>query len=165
MIMGLSHQALFDYSTSHFIEIAKKYFDGIELVDEPVGPTWELETNLEEIKKTLADSNLYLTFHATYRDLNLASFVPQIQKLSIEQGIKSLEKASQIGAKVVTFHPGKMSGSKFNRLASLELLGESLNKILEVAEEHDIKIAIENQCDLSGKKLCQDIDELTNVLK
>ncbi|MFH1786933.1 MAG: sugar phosphate isomerase/epimerase family protein [archaeon] len=163
MILSLSHQALWNFSTSTFLNVAKDYFRGVELVDEPRLFSWELEDNLQPVKEKLSTMDMRVTLHAAYRDLNISSTIPPVRSLSIELINRSIDKAAELNAEVVTVHPGKMSGRKIDKADAEMLLVESLDKICKHAEERNVKVALENMTP-GPKKLCQTPEDFLNIL-
>ena len=164
MILSLSHQTLWNLSVPNLTQFASEHFNGVELVDEPRLHTWELRHDTDKIRDQLSTTSLRVTLHATYRDLNLASMNQNVRDLSISEIKKSLEIAGKLNAKVVTIHPGKLSGRKFARGQSLSNLCDSLSKIIPLSNDYGIPLSIENQAG-SPKKLCQTPHELLSVIK
>lgn len=165
MFLSLSHQTLWNFSTSTFLRIADEYFEGAELVDEPRENSWDLEHNLQSVIDSLSTTNLKTTLHATYRDLNIASFLPVVREASVSCILSSLEKAVKLGADVVTIHPGKLAGRKAQSSDALPVMVKSLKTICAKAEDLGLKVGIENMENTSGKKLCQTPRELQGVLE
>ncbi|MFC1454669.1 sugar phosphate isomerase/epimerase family protein [Candidatus Undinarchaeota archaeon] len=163
MILSLSHQALWNFSSSTFLNVSKDYFNGVELVDEPRLFSWELEDNLDAIKKRLSTMNLRVTLHAAYRDLNISSTMTPIRDMSVDLILKSIDKAKELNAEVITIHPGKMSGRKIDRSDAEMLMVESLEKICAYAEENNVKLALENMTP-GHKKLCQTPEDILTII-
>lgn len=73
---------------------------------------WRSGGRAAEVRRTVGDLGLRLTAHATSYDLNITSVNPAIRQVSLEQVRRSLEEAAELGAEVVTVHPGAMSSSR-----------------------------------------------------
>jgi sugar phosphate isomerase/epimerase len=77
--------------------------------------------------------------------LNIASFNDRIREASLGIIRETVELAAELGALVVTMHPGHCSPiSVKNREKYLEIHRESLRKIARWSEEYGIKIGVEN---------------------
>ncbi len=163
MFLSLSHQTLWTFSTNTFLRVAEQYFEGAELVDEPQDHVWDLENNIQGVVDSLSTTDLKVTLHATYRDINIASFLTPIREASVQCVLNSLEKAVKIGAKVVTIHPGKLSGRKAQRADALPVMVSSLKTICSKADDLGLKLGLENM-EGSGTKMCQTPREIQGVL-
>ncbi|MGH2533550.1 MAG: sugar phosphate isomerase/epimerase family protein [Thermomicrobiales bacterium] len=89
--------------------IAEDGFDGAEVWIEH---WWWSEMKPREVKQAAAELGLELTVHAAMRDVNLTSTNRGIRELSLQQIIESLAVASEMGAPVVTVHPGHLTTTK-----------------------------------------------------
>lgn len=162
MKLAVSHHVLWNFSVGTFIKFADENFDGAELVDEPKANVWELRDQADAVKDQLSTTNLRITLHATYRDLNIASINPGVRQLSVAQVNESLEVAHNLGADVVTIHPGKVAGRKIPRADSMLCLTKSLKELSDYAEDLGVLLAIENMA--GEKKLCKTAPEILEVL-
>jgi len=163
MKLSISHHVLWNFSLGTFIRFAEENFDGAELVDEPKANIWELRDNLNEAKDLLSTTDLRVTLHATYRDLNIASINDSVRRLSVSQVTESIELANKIGADVVTLHPGKIAGRKISRSDSIIALTKSLKKLSDYAENSGTLLALENMA--GEKKLCKTAPEIVEILE
>ena len=162
MKLAISHQVLWNFSLGTFLRFADENFDGIELVDEPKTNAWELREDIDSLKDSLSTTDLRVTLHATYRDLNIASIHPGVRGLSVSEVNKSIELAHKIGAEVVTVHPGKVAGRKIPRTDSMVHLVKSLKELSASAEEFGLLLAVENMA--GEKKLCKTVPEILEIL-
>ena len=144
------------------MKFAAENFDGVELVDEPKTNVWELRDDTDSIKDQLSTTDLRITLHATYRDLNVASINPSIRRVSLDQIATSIGLAHKLGAEVVTIHPGKIAGRKISRTDCITSMAKSLKELSDYAEELGILLAIENMA--GSKKLCTTIQEILEIL-
>lgn len=69
----------------------------------------KFESISKQIRQVKEEINMQLTMHAASWDLNLSSLNTGIRKQSVQEIIRSIELASQIGADNITFHPGKLT--------------------------------------------------------
>ncbi|MGB9857335.1 MAG: sugar phosphate isomerase/epimerase family protein [Dictyoglomaceae bacterium] len=99
----------------------------------------------EKIRKKAEKYNIFLTMHLPMIDINLASLNDLIYESSIESTFKALEYARRCGVKLVVVHPGLVPARHFLviLLAKRRLI-RALEKIINLGEKYNIKIAIEN---------------------
>ena len=118
-------------------------FEFVELVSEwPHYLTPETKALFED---ALGSHNLKLTVHAPFSDLNIASFNESIRSASLGILRETLSLASELGAMVVTIHPGHCS--PLSRRYSEEYLTihrRSFETIAEWSEEFGVKVGVEN---------------------
>jgi len=95
---------------------------------------------LREIAETLP----VLTVHGTPFDLNISANNPAIREESIRQYEEAMDLARDIGAKTVTYHPGKPSSKVVPEKVMLERHAEFAGRISKRAEEYGIRTGFEN---------------------
>ncbi|HYT56903.1 MAG TPA: sugar phosphate isomerase/epimerase family protein [Verrucomicrobiae bacterium] len=69
---------------------------------------WRDDTG--DLLKRLRESGLNLSVHGPIGDLNITSSNQGIREESIRQVIQGIEEAAEMGAKVITIHPGFLTG-------------------------------------------------------
>lgn len=103
------------------------------------------QENVGFFKGILNSYGLKATVHAPFSDLNIASFNARIRNASLEIIHETVELAAELGALVVTIHPGHCSPiSVKNRAEYLRIHRESLKRIARWSEEYGVKIGVEN---------------------
>lgn len=104
--------------------------------------------------------NFKTSVHAPLSDLNIASLNETIRKASIKEVKESMDLASKIGSDVVVVHPGQMAflTRKF-KTQIMEKVLMSLDECSKYAEEHELKICVENMPDMECM-ICKDLEEL-----
>ncbi|WP_018466656.1 sugar phosphate isomerase/epimerase family protein [Calidithermus timidus] len=101
------------------------------------------------------------TVHLPFVDLNLASLIPDVGKLSLERVQRSLEFAQTLGAHCGVLHTGKVA---VRQPLALETARRYLDTALRALTPLPIPVALENLA-LSPSDLLQGPDELAEVLE
>ncbi len=121
-------------------------FTGWEVVSE--GKQQLNDTTLSEIKNIIETTNLVLTLHLPFSDLNLASLNHPIWKETIRQMTKCLERASDF-VELAVVHPGHLSplGMQLPEMAWRQNI-EGLRAICDFAANSGIRIGVENMVNM-----------------
>ena len=121
-------------------------FTGWEIVSE--GKQQLNDNTLSEIKNIIDTTNLVLTLHLPFSDLNLASLNHRIWKESISQMSKCLERASDF-VELAVVHPGHLSplGMQLPDMAWQQNI-DGLKAICDCADGLGIKIGVENMVNM-----------------
>jgi len=121
-------------------------FSGWEVVSE--GRQQLNDGTLSEIKNITETTNLVLTLHLPFSDLNLGSLNHPIWKESIRQMTKCLERASDF-VELAVVHPGHLSplGMQLPDMAWQQNI-EGLRAICDFADDFGIKIGVENMVNM-----------------
>ena len=118
----------------------------------------------QELKELLETSNVKVSIHAPYSDVNLAAFDPATRKYSIDLFLEIFEIASELDIDVVTIHPGHIGPIQSYDKARVEkLTRKSLEEISSHAREFSTTIALENMPDMRGT-ICRTADEMKRML-
>lgn len=88
---------------------AKAGFEGLELWMNQVK---ESGMPAKKLKKTMAEAGLTCQIHMDTRDVNLASTNRVIREASLKQVLFAIEYAADLGAEVITVHPGRLAEEK-----------------------------------------------------
>ena len=115
-----------------------------------------------KIEEVIASTNLGVTVHAPYGDLNLATLNDPIWRESIRQLVTCIGHASRITDRV-TIHPGYISPiGKMMPQKVWDLQKEALRQIGKAAAEHSMLACLENM--ISFKEfLCRMPEELIGM--
>ena len=110
----------------------------VELVDEGLHA---LDAQRVKVLKQAAESlDLEYTVHAPFLGNDIASLNPVLRRKFLKRLEKSILHSSQLGCRLWVFHPGMKTDASLDWQLNLE----SAHKLLETAEKHGVKIAIEN---------------------
>ncbi|MHA1609825.1 MAG: sugar phosphate isomerase/epimerase family protein [Candidatus Njordarchaeales archaeon] len=150
-IYGVSTSIL-GFSGGRIIDAVKfagnKEFEVLEIVCEaPEFLPGKIPTNyLREIARESLNYGLKLQLHAPFYSINLASLDSEVRKLSINVLLKTIDTATDLDARLVTFHLGLcfLPCRVYPKEAETVLL-ESVSTIVDYAKEHAIKLAVENR--------------------
>ncbi|MBN3036903.1 MAG: sugar phosphate isomerase/epimerase [Candidatus Diapherotrites archaeon] len=125
--------------------IAQAAEDGFESIELMVLPNMsEFPRSIQQAnKQAIRGTGITPTVHSCFIDINIAALSDAIRKDSVEEMLKTLEYASFIGAEVVTVHPGRIS-MPIARERCMEMLNESIVRLVEGAEQVGVIICIEN---------------------
>jgi sugar phosphate isomerase/epimerase len=114
------------------------------------------------IEEVIASTNLGITVHAPYGDLNLATLNDPIWHESIRQVCTCIEHASRITDRV-TIHPGYLSPvGKLMPKKVWDLQKEALRQIGKCASEHSVLACLENMIGVK-EFLCRMPEELIGM--
>jgi sugar phosphate isomerase/epimerase len=95
-----------------------------------------------------------LTVHAPILDLNPCSINPEVAEISIHYVIRSVAIAEQLGARVLTVHPGRRTAKRPPGAADFTRFEHYLAAIREVATHNTLKICMENMEPAVNSFLC-----------
>ena len=121
-------------------------FTGWEVVSE--GKQQLNDATLAEIKNIIETTDLTLTLHLPFSDLNLASLNHPIWKETTRQMNRCLERASDF-IELAVVHPGHLSplGMQLPEMAWRQNI-EGLRAVCDFASEHGIRIGVENMVNM-----------------
>ena len=153
MKISFSSLALVENPFEWAYDLEDMGFTGWEIVSE--GKQQLNESTLLEIKNIAETTNLVLTLHLPFSDLNLASLNHPIWKESIRQMTTCIKRASDF-IELAVVHPGHLSplGMQIPEMAWEQNI-KGLRAICDFASDFGIKIGIENMVNMKfvlGKK-------------
>ena len=133
-----SHKEIFDWA----YELEDIGYSGWEIVHE--GEQGLTPENIQLVKEIAETTNLGITLHLPFSDMNLAGLNTALHREVIRQMKQAINNASGI-VELAVVHPGYLSpyGSQVPEKARLKCV-ESLRELAETSEEHGIVIAVEN---------------------
>jgi len=143
-------------------KIEEAGLDGWEIVDE--GAQKLNEENLEKFRDILSTTDLEISVHAPFSDMNLASVNDGIWRETLRQMSESLEMSCRIGAEVVVAHPGHYSplGLQLPEVV-WERCVSSFRELSKKAEDLGIKLCVENMTS-AFMMLCKHPEEIKELL-
>ena len=95
-----------------------------------------------------------LTVHSPILDLNPCSINPEVADISIEYAVRSLRIAEQLGASVLTIHPGRRTAKRPPSDADFVRFEHYISVMREAATGSTVKIGIENMEPIVNSLLC-----------
>ena len=117
-------------------------FAGWEIIDEG---SQSVSGMLDEIKELHETTNLKLSLHAPFSDLNIASLNDRIWEESVRQIEESIERAYEYIEEICVIHPGIISPMAFKTPEkSRERSITAIKRISRCAKECGLSVAVEN---------------------
>jgi sugar phosphate isomerase/epimerase len=95
-----------------------------------------------------------LTVHAPILDLNPCSINPDVAEVSIQYAVRSVAIAEQLGARVLTIHPGRRTAKRPPGAADFTRFEHYLAALREAATHNSLKIGMENMEPAVNSLLC-----------
>jgi sugar phosphate isomerase/epimerase len=144
--ISISSRAIVDDPFNWAYELEDMGFSGWEIVCE--GQQSLNSRNLEKINNILETTNLILTIHLPFSDLNLASLNEPVWNETLRQMKECIRLASSF-SQIAVVHPGHLSplGMQMPDLAWQKNI-EGLQQLCDFAVEYDVVIAVENMVNL-----------------
>lgn len=94
------------------------------------------------------------TLHAPVLDLNPCSINPDVAAVSIDHAVSAIRLADELGAGIVTVHPGRRTVKRPPSTADFERFGRYITALREEARKHRLKVAMENMEPAVNSLLC-----------
>ena len=95
-----------------------------------------------------------LTVHSPILDLNPCSINPDVARVSVEHAVRSIAIAEQMGAHILTVHPGRRTAKRPPSPADFARFDHYISVLRETATRNSIKIGIENMEPIVNSLLC-----------
>ena len=95
-----------------------------------------------------------LTVHSPILDLNPCSINPEVAEISIGYAVRSLQIAKQLGAPILTVHPGRRTAKRPPSNADFVRFDHYISVMREAALDSHIKIGMENMEPSVNSLLC-----------
>ena len=100
---------------------------------------------IQTLRQLKRKKDLELTVHAPFADINIASLVPEIRKISIKRLEESLGYASELEAAAWVMHPGQRGPlTSFYPEEEWRLNVDAIMEMTDMGEELDVKVCVEN---------------------
>ena len=96
-----------------------------------------------ELMKRLARSGLDLSVHGPIGDLNITSSNPGVREESLKQVLQAVEEAAGMGARVITVHPGYLTGRQDGPESIWGLQIDALTRVAKRGKDVGILVAME----------------------
>jgi sugar phosphate isomerase/epimerase len=117
---------------------------------------WLRELPVHEVnvcRKTHPELAL-ITAHAPILDLNPCSINPEVAEVSIKSAVRSVAIARDMGAQVLTVHPGRRTAKRPPSDADYVRFSHYISILREAATKNPVKIAMENMEPIVNSLLC-----------
>lgn len=154
--LAVSSMFFHEYTTPEIFRfVSRAGLDGIEywaetphfwLRDLPVREVTACKEQHPEIKT--------LTLHAPILDLNPCSINPDVAEVSIGYAVRSLALAEQLGARVLTLHPGRRTAKRPPGEADFARFSRYIASLREAATRNSLKVSMENMEPIVNSLLC-----------
>lgn len=95
-----------------------------------------------------------ITVHAPILDLNPCSINSDVAEISIQYAIRSITIAGQLGAHILTLHPGRRTAKRPPGDADFARFEHYLSALRDVATRNSLKICMENMEPAVNSFLC-----------
>jgi len=93
--------------------------------------------------KKLRSSGLDISVHGPIGDINITSSNEGIRRESVKQVLQGVEEAAAMGARVITVHPGYLTGRQDGSDSIWDLQIEALSRIAKRGKELGMLVAME----------------------
>ncbi len=145
--IGLGHAIFWKYRLSEALTICSEV--GVDIfeiwTDHPdVYPAIEDPTYIRVLIDEISKYSLEITVHGPCHDVNLASANPGIRRESLRQALSALRIASELGSRIIVFHPGRRTTRYISDSIFMRNSIESLKIITREALDMGLTICIEN---------------------
>ncbi len=146
MKVSFSSLALVNNPFDWAYDLEELGFTGWEIVSE--GKQQLNDETLSEVRNVIETTNLVLTLHLPFSDLNLGSLNHPIWKETVRQMTKCIERASDF-VELAVVHPGQLSplGMQLPDMAWQQSI-EGLRSICDFADDFGIKVGVENMVNM-----------------
>jgi sugar phosphate isomerase/epimerase len=95
-----------------------------------------------------------LTVHSPILDMNPCSINPDVARVSVEYAVRSLVIAEQLGAHILTVHPGRRTAKRPPSAADFTRFDHYISALRESAANKSLKIGMENMEPVVNSLLC-----------
>ena len=95
-----------------------------------------------------------LTVHSPILDMNPCSINPEVARVSVEYAVRSVAIADQLGAHILTVHPGRRTAKRPPGLADFARFDHYVSALHEAAIHNSLKIGMENMEPIVNSLLC-----------
>jgi len=101
---------------------------------------------LKKIKKILSEAGSGASVHASFWDMNPASFYSEVRGLTVKKIKLAIKVCDTVGGELIVVHPGRcpIPELKWMMEKSRKLYEHTLREVLPEAKKRGIKIAVEN---------------------
>ena len=156
VVFAVSSMFFHEYTTSEIFDfVAESGLDTIEFwLETP--HFWLRDLPVDELFSCISSHPGFspVTMHAPVLDLNPCSINPGVAALSIRSAVSAIEYAEQVGASVLTVHPGKRTARRTPSGADHERFSHYLETLKDASAGRAVKVAMENMERKVNSLLC-----------
>jgi sugar phosphate isomerase/epimerase len=117
-----------------------------------------------EVKELLETTNMKLSIHGPYSDVNLGAFDLGTRKYAVKVFLDIINICSELGIGPVTAHPGVIGPIQhWDRPRALKYTRESLEMLVKEASDNSMLIALENMPEMRFTT-CQTAKEIEKTM-
>jgi sugar phosphate isomerase/epimerase len=95
-----------------------------------------------------------LTIHSPILDMNPCSINPEVARVSVEYAVRSVTIAEQLGADILTVHPGRRTAKRPPSSADFARFDHYVSALREAVKNNLLKIGMENMEPVVNSLLC-----------
>jgi sugar phosphate isomerase/epimerase len=95
-----------------------------------------------------------MTVHSPILDMNPCSINPDVARVSVEYAVRSLAIAEQMGARILTVHPGRRTAKRPPSAADFARFDHYVSALREAGKQNVLKIGMENMEPIVNSLLC-----------
>jgi sugar phosphate isomerase/epimerase len=95
-----------------------------------------------------------LTVHSPILDMNPCSINPEVARVSVGYAVRSVAIAEQLGAHILTVHPGRRTAKRPPSAADFTRFDHYVSALREAAKQNSLKIGMENMEPIVNSLLC-----------
>ena len=153
---GISSMFFHEYTTEEIFSFAARSgLDGVEYwLETP--HFWLRDLPAAEViaAKEVHPGIHTLTVHTPVLDLNPCSINPDVAEVSVAWAVRSLEMAQELGATVLTVHPGRRTAKRPPGDADFARFDHYIGTLREAATKDSVTVAIENMEPAVNSLIC-----------
>jgi len=148
-------------------DIVKAGYSNVEIWADKTHLDPTISPDISAVKVLLNSLHLKVhSLHAPFSEVNIASLDEQERKNSLDLIKKSMESCSEIEGEIVIIHPcsTEISGDDQSYLKAINKTKDSLCTLATLAEELEIKLAVENLPNIGGWSFGTDVSQLSKLV-
>ena len=143
-------------------ELVMPHFEHWEIISE--ADHWLPEIR-EQVKDLIETTDMGLSVHGPYSDVNLSAFDTGTRKRSVNIFLELIDICAELGIGPVTAHPGVIGPIQYWDKARVpKLTRQSLEDIASRAGDNSVLLALENMPDMRGT-ICRTAAEMEAMLQ
>jgi sugar phosphate isomerase/epimerase len=154
--LAVSSMFFHEYTTPEiFSFISRAGLDGIEYwIETPHFWLRDLPVHEVAAARQLHPEVATLTVHAPILDLNPCSINPDVAEVSLVYAARSVDIALQMGARVLTFHPGRRTAKRPPGEADFTRFTRYISVLRQAALKNTLRVSMENMEPAVNSFLC-----------
>lgn len=154
--LAVSSMFFHEYTTPEIFRfVSRAGLDGIEYWAE-TPHFWLRDLPVHEVtaEKEQHPAIQTLTVHAPILDLNPCSINPEVAEVSVGYAVRSIALAEQLGARVLTLHPGRRTAKRPPGEADFARFARYISALRDAATRDSLRVSMENMEPIVNSLLC-----------